>query len=865
VEKLKTEQSSRLVRVQKTAIRQHYQDFFVALSFLYLKCGMKKTILILLLLTGIICQSEAAHTGRVFIDKNGNGIFDKGESVLPNVMVSDGLNVVKTGTDGSFSLPGHEKERFIFITTPSGYKTNNKHYIPIGQETRSYNFGVQPYKGGIGNDGSHKFIHIADTEIFNTEGHEDWVNNVRNYAQNENAAFIMHTGDICYEKGMNEHIKLMNTGNMGIPMFYGIGNHDLVEGEYGEKLFETIYGPVFYSFDVGSTHYIMTPMSHGDYQPSYTKEDVYHWLKNDLRHVPVGKPVIIFNHDLLTHNDKFLFGINDTEVIDLNAHNLKAWIYGHWHINYMKKQGNVTTICTGTLDKGGIDHSTSAFRVIDVDRKGNVSSRLRYTYINKHIEIASPGTDGFPILISGAVPLTVNTYHSDSPTKEVSYTCMVDGKKLFTNRKMTQMTDWSWKDMIYLTHKPIGKTVTIKATATFRNGEKAEKEIRFTYNNRADLVNLDENWDNLLGNAQHTGVSSSPLPSPLEMVWTSNVGANIYMASPVIHKGKIYVASVDEDLKGKSYIYALESQTGRELWKYPVNNSIKNTIVMEDSAVYAQTAEGSLYAIKTVDGSLKWGTQLHVNGLPALIEGLVISDGVIYAGTGNGLCALNARNGKVLWENKDWQQGEGTTSTLTAGKGMLISSVQWRGLYGNDAETGKMKWHINKNGITNRGATPALHNGLLYVISSKSLFIIEAETGNTVVRKEFPFSVDVTSTPLLTDNSIIFGSVDNGLIAVDRETLDLRWQHLTGNALIQTAPYTRKASKTIETSPVLAGNTVYFGASDGNLYGIDKESGEQTWKHTMGSPLFASVAISGNTLIAVDFGGNVYAFTSKSK
>lgn len=824
---------------------------------------MKKTIITLLLLAGMITQADAAHKGRVFVDKNKNGRFDKGESVLPNVMVSDGLNVVKTASDGSFTLPGHGKERFIFITTPSGYKTDNKHYIPINKELSSYEFGVQPYSGGIQKDGSHKYIQIADTEISSTEGHDVWIKNLRDYAANEKAAFIMHTGDICYENGLKAHIKIMNTANMDCPVFYGIGNHDLVKGAYGEELFESLYGPAFYSFDAGNTHYLVTPMANGDYKPSYTTEDVYRWLKNDLAMIPKGKPIVMFNHDLLTHSDVFRFGISETESIDFNNYNLKAWIYGHWHINYIKKQGNVYTICTSTVDKGGIDHSTSAFRVIHADKKGNISSQLRYSYIDKHIEIASPGNDGLPVLVSGAIPLTVNAYYSASPTKEISYTCLVDGKKLFTNRKLTQKTDWSWTDMIYLTHRPVGKTVTLKVTATFNNGEKAEKETSFTYNTRQKQINLDGNWDNLLGNAQHTGVNNANIEPPLKMSWASNIGANIYMASPVIHKGKIYVASVDEDLKGKAHIYSLDSQTGNLLWKYPVNNSIKNTIVVEDSAVYAQTAEGSLYAIKTVDGSLKWGTQLHVNGLPALIEGLVISDGVIYAGTGGGLCALDARNGKVLWENKDWKQGEGTTSTLTVGKGMLIGAAQWRGLYGNDAKTGELKWHLNKNGITNRGASAAIHDNLLYIISAKSLFIIDPTNGNVIVRKEYPFSIDVTSTPLLTDQEIIFGSVNDGLIAVDKETLEIKWKYQTEDAFIFTAPYTRKPSATIETSPVLVGNTVYFGASDGTLYGIEKEKGELVWKHETGAPVFGSMAVSGNTLIAVDFGGNVYAFTGQ--
>ena len=38
-----------------------------------------------------------------------------------------------------------------------------------------------------------------------------------------------------------------------------------------------------------------------------------------------------------------------------------------------------------------------------------------------------------------------------------------------------------------------------------------------------------------------------------------------------------------------------------------------------------------------------------------------------------------------LNKNEDWGQGEGTTTTLTQGNGLLIGSAQWRALYGNDA------------------------------------------------------------------------------------------------------------------------------------------------------------------------------------
>lgn len=132
-----------------------------------------------------------------------------------------------------------------------------------------------------------------------------------------------------------------------------------------------------------------------------------------------------------------------------------------------------------------------------------------------------------------------------------------------------------------------------------------------------------------------------------------------------------------------------------------------------------------------------------------------------------------------------------------------------------------------------------------------------------VVRRELPSSVDVVSTPLLTDREIVFGSANEGLIALDSETLEIKWKFQPRDALVYTSPYSSKISATIETSPVLSGNTIYFGASDGTLYGINREDGQLIWKHETGAPVFGSVAVSGNALIAVDFGGNVYAFVER--
>ena len=87
----------------------------------------------------------------------------------------------------------------------------------------------------------------------------------------------------------------------------------------------------------------------------------------------------------------------------------------------------------------------------------------------------------------------------------------------------------------------------------------------------------------------------------------------------------MFVASLDEDLKGEGAVLALDAATGKQLWRYPVRNSVKNTIAYHEGRVFAQDAEGFLYAIDAERGTLCWEKKLRVEGLPLLLEGLTVA------------------------------------------------------------------------------------------------------------------------------------------------------------------------------------------------------------------------------------------------
>ena len=598
----------------------------------------------------------AQFKGTVSVDTNQSGIVDKGDKPLAGVMVTDGLNVVKTDKKGRFSLPGFEKTRFISITTPTGFETQ-QFYLSTKENRKSYDFilteseRTKPRK--------HSFVQITDTEV--TGGMGRWVTDLQQYIHNEKPAFLIHTGDICYEPGLTIHNQVVNAQTMDCPVYYCIGNHDLVKGNYGEELYESLYGPTWYSFDIGNVHYVVTPIDHGDNPTNYTQKDVYNWLKNDLALIKKDQALILFNHDLFTPNDSFVFKADDDHLLDFRSFNTKAQIYGHMHYNYVRNQNGIYTICTGTLDKGGIDHSPSSFREIKVDANDNITTQLRYAFIEPQIAIVSPmnnQTAAACTITEDQLPVSVNTYYSQAKTSHVSYILSdSENNQEIAKGDLASRTEWNWSGNIQMPANEMGKKLNLTVTSFFSNGKKVTATSQFIYQKDFKLSTIaGEDWNTLLQNAAHSGgVNNSQIKLPLQLQWTANTGSNIFMCSPIIAGQKVFIATTDDNVSLNTFICAFDFNSGKLLWKFRTANSVKNTIACENGIVVAQDASCNLYALDSESGKLLWKQSINLDSYPYLTEGLTVGKGVVYAGIGAGLSAYNLKttgnSGKVLLQH----------------------------------------------------------------------------------------------------------------------------------------------------------------------------------------------------------------------
>lgn len=297
--------------------------------------------------------------GFVFEDLNGNGIRDFGEPGVRGVSVSNGLDVVRTDNRGLYRIPVDE-ETVIFITKPAGYDVPLNdvnlpqfYYIhypngtppvanwlfdviePTGPLPQLVNFPLYEAE----RDTNFRALAFADpqagsfSQFLDPDRPDDFGNRQLSDLRDEfiqglvgtDAKFLMVAGDV-----INDDLDLYPRYNrivstLGIPVWNTPGNHDMnfksPDDRYSTQTYISIFGPPDYSFDYGDVHFIAMddvayrgnsdPFGEGDGEienwseglpeggsnvKGFFTEQQLEWLRNDLRHVPREKLVVLYVH-----------------------------------------------------------------------------------------------------------------------------------------------------------------------------------------------------------------------------------------------------------------------------------------------------------------------------------------------------------------------------------------------------------------------------------------------------------------------------------------------------------------------------------------------------------------------------------------
>lgn len=756
-----------------------------------------------------------AFRGQVAVVENGT------RKPLPGVLVSDGLHVAATAAEGRFELPGHLRQRFVMATIPAGYQAVDSHYIPANRSTDAFDFDLKPDSRTQPGKPA-RFVQVADSE---TDSNHGWIEPIRRFVDQRETGFIMHTGDICYRKAMIFHAREFSRERMGLPVFYGIGNHDMETGLYGEELFERLFGPVFYAFEAGDTHFIVTPMLSGTRRPSYSKTDVARWLENHLKHIAPTKPVVVFNHFALTSGNDFTYE-SGGHGVRLNDWNLKAWIYGHFHANYMKRHGDtgIHSIQSAPPDMGGINHSPSNFVAYEIDPAGTLAAEPRYNYLDQHLVVVTPAASGAPAATAdGRLAVSINTYSAHAATAAAF--ARIDGDDEWT--ALAGQSDWNWSGALTTTpDAAAGKTLEVRCVL--------------------------ENGEEFTGRSRIGQSAAGP-----RIAWTRNVGANLWMGTPASDGVRLFVPAVSQFDLENNRIVAIDAGSGEILWHCKVAAPVLNSVQFESGIVLATDQEGVAYGIDANDGRIRWQRHLGRNATQTYISGGVVHDGVYYTGYGNYLSALDTTTGEVKWRSTAWNAGYGSVGEHTIADDTLVVGANWSNIYAHNRHTGARTWTAGQDGLRSQSSSGLWHDGVLIMTGNGRLVRFDAATGEALSSHALPYSPTVSGRPLIADDLLILGTAKHGVAAFHRETMEEAWRHETGEALVYTAAYSRAPSQTVESGAQLVAGDIVVGASDGHLRALDPATGRPRWSLNLGAPILGTPRVSGASLFVPDFSGNL--------
>ena len=283
---------------------------------------------------------------------------------LENVLVSDGVQIVRTDKDGVYRFKSDKKAGVVFVILPSGYEAPVSGVLPGFHrvlkkgvnEAERYDFKLTP----SASQDNHTMLVFGDMHMANRSNNRDRyqfaeftadVNSFMSAYPVENIYGLTlgdMTWDLYWYKNKYYFPEYLSDVNVikGLPMFHTIGNHDHDMEASGDE--ETVVkyrehiAPTYYSFNIGKVHYVVLDnilcTNDGKGNRTYDSEVTeaqLNWLEKDLSYVDKTNLVVLCMHAPL-YTDLGLNNMGSTSKIEklLGQFNEAHIFSGHTHKVY---------------------------------------------------------------------------------------------------------------------------------------------------------------------------------------------------------------------------------------------------------------------------------------------------------------------------------------------------------------------------------------------------------------------------------------------------------------------------------------------------------------------------------------------------
>ncbi|OGR72958.1 MAG: hypothetical protein A2089_14615 [Elusimicrobia bacterium GWD2_63_28] len=369
-------------------------------------------------------------------------------------------------------------------------------------------------------------------------------------------------------------------------------------------------------------------------------------------------------------------------------------------------------------------------------------------------------------------------------------------------------------------------------------------------------------WPMFRGNQERTGYAPEQAAPPFTPGWTFQAGGGI-LSSPAVYEGKIYFGARDGRL------YALDARTGAQVWSFATGGRVDSSPCVSSGTVYAASLDGRLYALDRLTGGLRWSAPLGARSISSPLE----YGGKVYAGTGlpeKKLKVFDAVSGAQLGSLQALQPVESAPAAY-GGRVYFGANDGW--VYALDAATllPPPGWTPYETGGSFKQNAVAVSGGAVYALpghDDKKVYALSAATGGEL-RRSAPVEVRASwqtfTSPVAAGDRLYFAgaigeaNVDYVAYAAGNNYLTAADSGTLVSVWASSPSLGGLSNRGLLSSPALAGEFVFAGTVDGKLLVISS-AGVKTDELSLSSAAFSSPAVANGFAYIGDMAGRLSSF-----
>lgn len=352
---------------------------------------------------------------------------------------------------------------------------------------------------------------------------------------------------------------------------------------------------------------------------------------------------------------------------------------------------------------------------------------------------------------------------------------------------------------------------------------------------------------------------NTPVPNPLpvytaevapQMLWSANVGVgatgyDYLKMSPVVNDTAVFTTSTN------GTVTAVNRMTGRVIWRTNLGATLTSGPGIGDGLVVIGSQHGAVTALSQTDGRVRWKTSIagEIIANPAVGNGTVVIKAVDGVTRG-----LSTNDGNQRWS---YQQSEpnlllrGSSAPAIRDQQVIVGYAN-----GNLAKLslggGQLQWvqpiaipegAFAIQRMIDIDADPIVYNHDIYVATYQGNIAALGWSGQT------RWTHDISSyTGMTADQNAVFITDAKGHVySFGAGAGDSRWQQ-------------NKLQYRILSGPAMMGNYIVVGDAEGYLHWIAKSDGHFAGRVSTGSAIYASPVVENNVLYALTKSGYLTAY-----